>query len=93
MTPPATTFKATVKCYNKDVQRVITEMGAGQAIQGALVLGAYGLGRALPVLAAGALHRDATLDSASSVWLRHFSAIRQVNALALACVGGYLIVG
>jgi cytochrome c biogenesis protein CcdA len=61
-------------------------------LTGALVLGVFGIGRALPVFVAGftALHSD--MFTATSCYVRRKARIAQANAAALALLAGYLVV-
>jgi len=59
--------------------------------QGMLVLGAYGLGRALPVLLTGLLAPRQDLITLSAVYGTRLILLQRVNATALAVTAGYIL--
>ncbi len=61
--------------------------------QGMLVLGAYGLGRALPVLLAGLLVQRHDLITLSAVYGTRLPLLQCLNATALAVTAGYILAG
>ena len=69
-----------------------TVLGVSPA-QGALILGAYGLGRTGPVLWAGASTIRGRLDDPSDIHVSRLPIILQVNAVALALAAGYFLAG
>lgn len=60
-------------------------------IQGVLLLGAYGLGRALPVFVAGLKLQKANIASRSIWHVEHQSMLYKINAAALAFAAGYFL--
>lgn len=64
----------------------------GGPAYGAIVLGAFGLGRALPVLVAGPLARRLDVGVLSSVYIRRSGFVHQALAFGLALVAGSLLV-
>lgn len=60
-------------------------------IAGTLVLGTYGLGRALPVLVTGIFARRFKLELLAASHMRFLPFIEQVDAAALAFVAGYFL--
>lgn len=65
---------------------------AATPLQSGLIVGAFGLGRALPVLIIGLFAHQADLSRLSLLHARWMSMIQQANALALAFTAGWLIV-
>lgn len=61
-------------------------IASGSPTLGAVLLGAFGLGRALPVLVVGLVRRDNELNAIAPLHL-----VRPVNAVALAVVAGYFL--
>lgn len=57
------------------------------------VLGAYGLGRGLPVLTTGLRARGVHLGVLATSYLTRLPLLYRINALALAVVAGYMLTG
>jgi hypothetical protein len=72
---------------------VVWSILAGKPYVGVFALGAYGLGRALPVVVAGAFATRLDLGVLGSAYIVRLPLIRRMNSLALAFVAGYLITG
>lgn len=58
---------------------------------GSLILGCYGLGRALPVLVAGLFARQEDLVLLATCYVRRLPLIQQLNAVAFAFAAGYAL--
>lgn len=63
----------------------------GGSYYGAMTMAAFGLGRSLPVLAAGSLTRWQEPGALASALMWRTELIHRVNAVALACVAACLI--
>lgn len=66
---------------------------SAQPILATAVLGAYGLGRGLPVLTTGLRGRGVHLSVLATSYLTRLPLLYQINALALAVVAGYTLTG
>lgn len=64
---------------------------AASPVLSGLILGAYGLGRALPIFWAGTLVRRIELGQLSSAYVLRLPLIQRINAAVLAFVAGYFI--
>ncbi len=60
----------------------------GGPLHGALVMGAFGLSRALPAVVAGTISDN---GDAWHIYARRARVIRRINAMALSAAGGYYI--
>jgi cytochrome c biogenesis protein CcdA len=63
----------------------------GSPLFGAVTLGAFGLGRATPVILAGLLTSWREPHRLSTAYMWRSSAIRRINAFALALAAGYFL--
>lgn len=66
---------------------------SGNPLASGTVVTAYGLGRALPVIAAGLAPGHSASGPLGAGYITYYAAIRRINAAALAFVGAYVLVG
>jgi cytochrome c biogenesis protein CcdA len=70
---------------------VVWALLAARPVESALVLAAYGLGRAMPVLVAGILATRIGVTRLALVYGNHMTQIRGMNALLFSLVAGYVM--
>jgi hypothetical protein len=69
---------------------VVLALNQADPFASALTLGAFGIGRALPVVVAGLVASKADLFAVTSCYVARRDRIAQANAVALAVLAGYL---